>query len=51
LQDNIKLTLRKYINIYMWKLITSRLVGRPKTRWMDNVMKGIQAVKIVNWKR
>jgi hypothetical protein len=34
-----------------WKLIASRPVGRPKIRWMDNVMKDIQAMKIVNWKR
>jgi hypothetical protein len=33
------------------KLIGSRPVGRPKIRWMDNVLKGIQAMKIVNWKR
>jgi hypothetical protein len=37
--------------VYKWKLIASRPVGRPKIRWMDNVMKDIQAVKIVNWKR
>jgi hypothetical protein len=30
-----------------WKLIASRPVGRPKGRWMDNVMKDIQAMKIV----
>jgi hypothetical protein len=23
---------------------------QPKARWMDNVMKDIQAMKIVNWK-
>jgi hypothetical protein len=34
-----------------WELIASRPVGRPKIRWMDNVMKDIQAVKIVKWKR
>jgi hypothetical protein len=32
------------------KLIASRPVGRPKIRWMENVMKGIQAMKIVSWK-
>jgi hypothetical protein len=37
--------------IYTRKLIASRPVGRPKIRWMDNVMKDIQAMKIVNWKR
>jgi hypothetical protein len=37
--------------VYKWKLIASGPVGRPKSRWMDDVMKDIQAVKIVNWKR
>jgi hypothetical protein len=26
-------------------------VGRPKVRWIDNVMKYILAMNIVNWKR
>jgi hypothetical protein len=30
------------------RLIASR---RSKIRWMDNLMKGIQAMKTVNWKR
>jgi hypothetical protein len=33
------------------KLIGSRPVGRPKIRWMDNVLIGIQAMKTVNWER
>jgi hypothetical protein len=37
--------------IYKSKLIASRPVGCPKIMWMDNVMKYIQAMKIVNWKR
>jgi hypothetical protein len=37
--------------IYKWKLIAPRPIGRPKIRWMDNVMKDIQEMKIVNWKR
>jgi hypothetical protein len=37
--------------IYKWKLIASRPVGRPEITWMDDVTKGIQAIKIVNWKR
>jgi hypothetical protein len=37
--------------VYEWKLIALRPEGRPKIRWMDNVMKDIQAMKIVNWKR
>jgi hypothetical protein len=36
--------------IYKWKLTASRPVGRPNIRWMDNAMKGIQAMKPVNWK-
>jgi hypothetical protein len=35
--------------IYKWKLIASKPVGRPKTRRMDTVMKGILAMKTVNW--
>jgi hypothetical protein len=37
--------------IYEWKLIASRPVGRSRIRWMDNVMKDIQAMKIFNCKR
>jgi hypothetical protein len=37
--------------IYKWKLIASTPFGCPRIRWMDNVMKDIQAMKIVNWKR
>jgi hypothetical protein len=37
--------------ICKYQLIASKPVGRPKIRWMDNVMKGIQAMKIVNWER
>jgi hypothetical protein len=36
---------------YKWKLIASRPAECPKIRWMHNVMKGIQAMEIVNWKR
>jgi hypothetical protein len=36
---------------YKWELIASRPVGRPKIMWMHNVMKGIQAMEIVNWRR
>jgi hypothetical protein len=37
--------------IYKWKLIGSRQVGCPKIRRTDNVMKNIQAMKVINWKR
>jgi hypothetical protein len=32
-------------------LIALRPVGRPEIRLMDTVMKGIQGMKIVKWKR
>jgi hypothetical protein len=34
--------------IFKWKLIASRPAERPKIRWMDDVTKDIQAMKIVN---
>jgi hypothetical protein len=37
--------------IYKWKVVASMPVKRPKIRWIDNIMKGIQAMKTVNWKR
>jgi hypothetical protein len=37
--------------ICKWKLIASTPVGRTKIRWMEIVMKGIQVMKIVDWKR
>jgi hypothetical protein len=42
---------REVKKVYRRKPIASRPVGRPKIRWMDNVMEDIQAVKTVNWKK
>jgi hypothetical protein len=36
--------------IHSWKPISKRPTGRPKARWEDNVEKGIQKVKVLNWK-
>jgi len=36
--------------IYSWYPISSRPTGRPKTRWMDNIRKDIQKLKVPNWK-
>jgi len=36
--------------IYSWKPISRRLIGRPKTRWVDDVRKHIQKLKVPNWK-
>jgi len=36
--------------IYSWKPISRRPIGRPKIRWVDNVRKDIQKLKVPNWK-
>jgi hypothetical protein len=36
--------------IYTWKPISRRPIGRPKTRWVDDVRKYIQKLKVSNWK-
>jgi len=36
--------------IYSWKPLSRRPIGRPKTRWEDNVRKDIQKIKVPNWK-
>jgi hypothetical protein len=36
--------------IYFWKPISRRPIGRPKTRWVDDVRKDIQKLKVPNWK-
>jgi hypothetical protein len=36
--------------IYSWIPISGRPIGRPKTRWMDDVRKDIQKLKVPNWK-
>jgi hypothetical protein len=33
--------------IYCWKHISRRPIGRPKTRWMDDVRKDIQWKELV----
>jgi hypothetical protein len=35
--------------ICKWKRITTRLQGRPKSRWDDNVKQDICKMKIKNW--
>jgi hypothetical protein len=34
--------------IYCWKPISP--IGRPKTRWVDEVTEDIQKLKVPNWK-
>jgi hypothetical protein len=35
--------------IYKWKPVTTRLQGRPKSRWDDNVKQDTCKMKIKNW--
>jgi hypothetical protein len=36
--------------IYCWKPMSRRPIGRPKTRWVDNVRKDIQELEVPNLK-
>jgi len=36
--------------IYFCKPISRRPIGRPKTRWVDDVRKDIRKLKVPNWK-
>jgi hypothetical protein len=36
--------------VHCWKAISKRPTGRPKPRWADDVKKGIQKLKVSNWK-
>jgi hypothetical protein len=36
--------------IYSWKPMSRRLIGRPKTRWVDDVRKDIQKLQVPDWK-
>ena len=35
--------------IKRWKPMSKRLIGRPKTRWEDDVLKDIESINIGNW--
>jgi hypothetical protein len=41
---------REVTIIYKYKPFASRPIGRPKNRWEDDVRKGLQTVKVRNWK-
>ena len=36
--------------IKRWKPMSKRSIGRPKTRWADNVLEDIKSIDISNWK-
>jgi hypothetical protein len=35
--------------IYKWKPFTRRPVGRPKSRWEENVRDDLKKLKIIKW--
>ena len=37
--------------IKSWKPISKRPIGRPKTRWEDDVLEDIKSINIRNWKK
>jgi hypothetical protein len=37
-------------SLYSWKPLGARAVGRPKTRWEDDVKADITKVKVPDWK-
>jgi hypothetical protein len=37
--------------IERWKPMAKRPIGRPKTRWEDDVLEGIKSINISNWKK
>ena len=37
--------------IKRWKPVSKRPIGRPKTRWVDDVLVDIKSINIRNWKK
>jgi len=37
--------------IKRWKPMSKRQIGRPKTRWEDDVLENIKSINISNWKK
>jgi hypothetical protein len=35
--------------IYKWKPLTGRPVGRPKSRWEDDVRNNLKKMKLIKW--
>jgi len=38
-------------NIKRWKPMSKRPIGRPKTRWEDDVLEGVKSMNLGNWKK
>jgi hypothetical protein len=43
-EDNIVQKIKR------WKPVSKRPIGRPKTRWEDDVLEDIKNIDIRNWK-
>jgi len=37
--------------IKIWKPMSKRPIGRPKTRWEDDVLEDMKSINIRNWKK
>jgi hypothetical protein len=37
-------------NLFVWKLMGSRPVGRPSQPWQEDVMEDLKKLKVRNWK-
>jgi len=37
--------------IKRWKSMSKRPIGRPKTRWEDDVLEDIKSINIGNWQK
>jgi len=37
--------------IKRWKPTSKRPIGRPKTRWDDDVLEDIRSINVGNWKK
>ena len=44
-EDNIVQKIKR------WKPMSKRPIGRPKTRWGDDVLEDIKSINVSNWKK
>ena len=44
-EDNIVQKIKR------WKPMSKKPIGRPKTRWEDDVLEDIKSINIHNWKK
>jgi len=44
-EDNIVQKIKR------WKPMSKRPIGRPKTRWEDDVLEDIKSINISNWEK